>query len=186
MWAYLYGVTVSLANPIVRLTNLPWTFDASIALSGIIGGTTQMFFTFRFYRISRHAALAVPAWLAALARVGISGAVTVIALKEPSILELRARYDALVYAALGVSAAVDIWNSAVLCYYLKTRRSDGGTRGAVNSIVLWSIETGLATTASAVAVLVCWTTMPDNYIWLGLFFVYSKRSCHSSSPQHTV
>jgi hypothetical protein len=179
IWAYLYNLTVSHMGDVNHVSFLPWTFDVSLALSGIIGGTTQAFFTYRVYRISRQMWLACPAWIASVGRAVISVVLTVVSIQGGTLAQLRAKYDVVVYIALVVSVSVDIWNSAALCYYLKSKKTDQTTSGVVNSIVLWSIETGLATTVAAVLVLVCWSAMPNNGLWLCFFFIYSKRKTPS-------
>jgi Na+-translocating ferredoxin:NAD+ oxidoreductase RnfE subunit len=102
-------------------------------------------------------------------------ALTVVALRGGDLSQLRERYNVLVYVALGASVALDVWNCAALCWNLGRAGRQAKERGVMNAIMLWAIETGLATTAAAAVVLVCWVVWPSNGLWLCFFFIYSKR-----------
>jgi hypothetical protein len=186
IWAYLYRQTVIHFGDVHHITDLPWSFDVSLALSGLIGGTTQAFATYRVYRLSGgRLLLAIPAWTAALGRVAISFTLMTIILRGQTLYQIQTKYSGVVYASLSLSAALDLYNSAALCWYLRKAGGMGNgaemnpsTKGAVWSIALWAVETGLATTTGAFLVLICWATMPGNGLWLCFFFVYSKSQFH--------
>ncbi|KAJ7645010.1 hypothetical protein B0H17DRAFT_458712 [Mycena rosella] len=83
---------------------------------------------------------------------------------------------------LSLSASVDILITACLCYFLqKIRRRTASTTMAhvVDTITLYTLENGSLTCLTTTASLVCWLTMPNNLVFLGLHFVISKLYANS-------
>ncbi|TCD64938.1 hypothetical protein EIP91_003435 [Steccherinum ochraceum] len=73
------------------------------------------------------------------------------------------------------AAVVDIMITTALIFYLKRSRTGfSGMDVIINSITLYTVETGLITSVTTVASLICWISMPHNLIFLGLHFAISK------------
>jgi hypothetical protein len=101
----------------------------------------QVFYTWRIYSVSKKAWLVGPVFLAELFRLGMCVTITALAWHEGNLPAFRAHYDYIVYITLVSSAAVsdnssfhqshvltprkiDLWNTSVLCFYLRSRRSN--------------------------------------------------------------
>jgi len=83
---------------------------------------------------------------------------------------------------LTLSAAVDVFITASLCYFLqKMRRRTASTLMAnvVNTITLYTLENGLLTCVATGASLICWLTMPRNLVFMGLHFIIGKLYANS-------
>ncbi|KAJ6496314.1 hypothetical protein C8R45DRAFT_985577 [Mycena sanguinolenta] len=83
---------------------------------------------------------------------------------------------------LTLSATVDIIITAWLCYFLqKMRRRTASSPMAhvVNTLTLYTLENGLVTCLTTTASLICWLTMKQNLIFLGLHFVIGKLYANS-------
>ncbi|KAJ7844894.1 hypothetical protein B0H14DRAFT_2775773 [Mycena olivaceomarginata] len=83
---------------------------------------------------------------------------------------------------LSLSASVDIMITGWLCYFLqKMRRRTASNPMAhvVNTLTLYTLENGFLTCVTTTASLICWLTMPDNLVFLGLHFVIGKLYANS-------
>jgi hypothetical protein len=77
---------------------------------------------------------------------------------------------------LVVGAATDVIIASSLILYLIFQRLDGPSSVAplIDRLVGWNIRTGAVTSAAALAMLICFETMPNNLVWLGLYTFLSK------------
>ncbi|KAJ7839531.1 hypothetical protein B0H14DRAFT_1066840 [Mycena olivaceomarginata] len=70
-----------------------------------------------------------------------------------------------------ISAANDFTITATLVANLISHRSHIHKRTVplVDKLVVWTIETGMLTSITAIVVMVCFVTMKDNLVWLGVY-----------------
>jgi len=83
---------------------------------------------------------------------------------------------------LSLSAAVDILITGVLCYFLQKmckRATCNSMAHVVNTMTLYTIENGALTCFTTTATLICWLTMRNNLVFLGVHFVISKLYANS-------
>ncbi|KAJ7175127.1 hypothetical protein C8R43DRAFT_976016 [Mycena crocata] len=83
---------------------------------------------------------------------------------------------------LSLSASVDIIITAWMCYFLrKMRGRTASTTMAqvVDTLTLYTLENGFLTCVTATASLICWLTMPNNLVFLGLHFLMAKLYANS-------
>ncbi|KAI0689429.1 hypothetical protein BC835DRAFT_1529197 [Cytidiella melzeri] len=81
---------------------------------------------------------------------------------------------------LVISACVDFLITLSLVYYLSQSRTGFSNMDyIIDTIMLYAIENGLLTSISVLASLICWLTMPTNFIFLALHFVISKMYANS-------
>ncbi|KAJ7263496.1 hypothetical protein C8J57DRAFT_1470787 [Mycena rebaudengoi] len=80
-----------------------------------------------------------------------------------------------------IGAVNDLLTTATLVVYLYGQRTRAQRRTVllVDKIIVWSIETGMITTASAIATLACFISMPKNMIWLAVFIIASRLYSNS-------
>ncbi|KAJ7637441.1 hypothetical protein B0H17DRAFT_1217098 [Mycena rosella] len=84
--------------------------------------------------------------------------------------------------ALSLAASVDILIIACLCSFLrKIRQRSAFTLLAqvVDTLTLYTLENGVLTCLTTTASLICWVTIPENLIFLGLHFVIGKLYANS-------
>ncbi|KAG2154658.1 hypothetical protein DEU56DRAFT_373722 [Suillus clintonianus] len=92
---------------------------------------------------------------------------------------------------ISLSVFVDIMITAFMCYFLRKNRSMvTSTMRIIDTLTVWTIRNGSVTSVAAVAALICWLTMPENRIFLGLHFVIAKLYAISllatlNARQHT-
>ncbi|THH01927.1 hypothetical protein EW026_g854 [Hermanssonia centrifuga] len=81
---------------------------------------------------------------------------------------------------LGAAVALDVFITFGLSYYLRQSKSGFSSMNEIiDSLVLYTVETGMATCVTTIVSLICWVAMPNNLIFLGLHFTISKLYANS-------
>ncbi|KAK0216440.1 hypothetical protein EDD85DRAFT_962418 [Armillaria nabsnona] len=81
---------------------------------------------------------------------------------------------------LALSSAVDILITGSLFGLLRTSRSDAeNLKAVIDSLILYTFETGSLTCAATIIDMICWITMSSNLIFMGLHFVIGKLYANS-------
>ncbi|KAI0366593.1 hypothetical protein BV20DRAFT_951811 [Pilatotrama ljubarskyi] len=81
---------------------------------------------------------------------------------------------------LGSAAAADILIAVSMCYYLYNKRTGlKRTDSLVTTLMVYSINTGLATSVIGTICVIAFGAMPLNFIWLGFFWIMGK--CYVNS-----
>ncbi|KAI0750024.1 hypothetical protein C8Q80DRAFT_1269810 [Daedaleopsis nitida] len=76
---------------------------------------------------------------------------------------------------------VDFVIAVTLCYYLYKSRSmiSHRTNFMLNVLIRYTINTGLATSVIMLVCLVTYATMPNNFVYIGVYFTLSKLYLNS-------
>ncbi|KAJ7718438.1 hypothetical protein B0H16DRAFT_423118 [Mycena metata] len=192
VWALDFGHTIAISHLLYTLTvtqygdpaaldNPPKSLDAAILLSGLIGLLEQGWFTYRLYKFTQTLLLPLICATLALSRFAGSAGLFVLALTGTTIQKYLTRVMWLIEVVVVVGAAVDMILAVSLCYYLSFWRHGGFRRMSklVNQIMTWTLQTGGITTTGALALLVTFTTMKDNLVYLAFFFIMAKLFSNS-------
>ncbi|KAH7914072.1 hypothetical protein BJ138DRAFT_490193 [Hygrophoropsis aurantiaca] len=167
---------------------LPHAGDAVITLSGLIFFCVQSFFILRLLKLSKSKYLAV-ACLVLCAGFAISGEVIARnAFAMTSVERFTSTQYATIVACITAGVMCDIGVTAGLMYHLfKLRKAEfSRTTRTIDTLMLWTLETGLIPCVLTLASLTCfltmghnckkipWTRMMLNYtfipvIWIGLY-----------------
>jgi len=145
----------------------------------IITFIVQCFFSHRIYRLSQKLPLSILCFIFSLLR--FAGG---IGLSVESILDVPRTpngdfvftFSWLITSALAVGATADVLIAISMLYYL--RKLDSGsnlksTTAVLNRLVRWTLQTGLITSMTSVAVIICFQAMV-NMVWLGLYIILAK------------
>ncbi|KAF8151025.1 hypothetical protein B0H34DRAFT_160112 [Crassisporium funariophilum] len=82
----------------------------------------------------------------------------------------------ILYVSLGSSVIADGLVAASLCILLERSRTGfKSTDSLVNTLMFYSINTGLLTSVCAMACFVTFTIWPNEFVFIGVYFVLSKR-----------
>ncbi|KZS92346.1 hypothetical protein SISNIDRAFT_496008 [Sistotremastrum niveocremeum HHB9708] len=140
-----------------------WTFDVAVLLTSVIAFIIQMYFVWRAWIFTKAPVLAAFIFLLSLLCLGTGLACSA----ETFLLVDFAKfikYRWLVGLWLGSSAACDVLVAGSLCYTLwNSRTGFRTTDGILTRLIVWTLNTGLLTSAIAIVDTVCFTTM-DNLI----------------------
>ncbi|KAJ7851104.1 hypothetical protein B0H13DRAFT_2086311 [Mycena leptocephala] len=178
----LYVYTIShYAHPERLVGPLPVSLKTSVLLAGVIVVCVQGFFSFRIYAFSGKLHACIPIWVMVFLRLLGSIIVFVTALRMPSLPHFEMQWEWLLTAVWSVGTTNDLIIATTLVVLLRNQHTDVHQRTAalVEKLILWSIETGILTSAYSITTLACFLTMKENFIWLA-FFVVGARVFSSS------
>jgi hypothetical protein len=86
----------------------------------------------------------------------------------------------ILYTALGGSVVADVMITVSLCILLGSIRTGfKPTDSLVNTLMLYTINTGLLTSVSAIACFVTFAIWPHAFVFIGFYFVLSKLYINS-------
>ncbi|EIW81148.1 hypothetical protein CONPUDRAFT_82187 [Coniophora puteana RWD-64-598 SS2] len=174
---YYYSVSNYL-NPVPLLLGKPaWSLVIQLAVGALVGTVVKVAFCVRVWRFSyRNWPLTIFLLFLTLAQMGLAVTFTVEAFNIPSLEKLT---DIRVVGSvdLGLAVANDVCIAAALCYYLQSMRR-AHTRSTADSLInrltLYAVNTGILTSACSLTTLVLYNLMPQNFIFIGFYFVLSK------------
>ncbi|KAJ7186957.1 hypothetical protein C8R46DRAFT_1058435 [Mycena filopes] len=159
----------------------PKTFDVSIFFSGVISACVQGFFSFRIYTLSRKMFIPIISWFLSFLRLVVGTAVFITAFRMTSLPKFEAQFGWLITTAASVGVANDLLITVTLVTILRKQRDEVQARTVplVDQLIVWTMETGLMTTVTSLATLLCFLTMKGNLIWGGIFVVVSRLYSNS-------
>ncbi|KAM5543088.1 hypothetical protein V8D89_003472 [Ganoderma adspersum] len=155
-------------TPLALLEGI-WSIQVQPLLAGLGVLVSQSFFARRVYIISpKYRVLVAVSLLLTLATFGFAVAGTVIAFK----LHVFTQYEHFYWidsAACACAVAADMLTTSVLIFTLRRNRTGfRRTDTIINSLVQYSINTGLLTGITNCLALVFAIARPDTFIWIGL------------------
>ncbi|KZT19411.1 hypothetical protein NEOLEDRAFT_968978 [Neolentinus lepideus HHB14362 ss-1] len=81
----------------------------------------------------------------------------------------------LFYLNFAAGTAGDLYVALVLCYFLHTSRTGfKRTDSLINTLIVYTVNTGLLTALDAAAGMITYIVMPDNLIFIGFYLNLSK------------
>ncbi|KAF5369558.1 hypothetical protein D9758_002559 [Tetrapyrgos nigripes] len=93
------------------------------------------------------------------------------------------KFDHLIWvvgAGIGSAAAADLMIAGSLCYYLsRTRTGFHRTDSLITLLIIYSLTTGLVTSLLDVIIVITFSLMPNNWVWLSVFWICGK--CYVNS-----
>ncbi|KAJ7213288.1 hypothetical protein C8J57DRAFT_1538836 [Mycena rebaudengoi] len=160
----------------------------------------KVFFAHRVLILSGSWIIPIICWFLSFLRMLSLVAVCAATITTPFIPEFKAKWDWLVLASIGISTTVDVVVAVALCVLLWQRRNRSGvqsTRQTIDSLMAWTINTGLITSAASIMMLIFFVTMA-NFAWLTMLLIIPRlfansmlaslnsRSKHRDGKSHLV
>ncbi|KAJ2913664.1 hypothetical protein MD484_g6764, partial [Candolleomyces efflorescens] len=101
-----------------------------------------------------------------------------------SFTEFKRRFTWIFTLGLSLSTAVDILITGCLFLLLQTNRTsskllNSDLNALIDSLIMYTFETGAMTCAATIVAMVLWVVMPHNLIFMGLHFVIGKFYANS-------
>ncbi|KAJ7500033.1 hypothetical protein FB451DRAFT_1207286 [Mycena latifolia] len=183
----IYYFTVVLAG-VPELEKAANTYSLSLTpvFETIITALVQGFFAYRIRLLSGRIHLSLVCWGLCLLRfiggMAIAAEGFLDIPREPDYFQLQDNYGWLITAALNVGAILDLLISASLCFYIRqlyTPYNLPRSEELIHRLVAWTIQTGLITSITSVAVVISFQTMKHNFIWLALYTFLAKLYSNS-------
>ncbi|KAF9263890.1 hypothetical protein L218DRAFT_295682 [Marasmius fiardii PR-910] len=173
----LYYAMISHSSDIGILLNsqAPWTGIFQILIGTVIGTIVKICFSLRVWRFSKHNVFVTFTIVLLVAAELALSIIYVIWEFRLGFFKYLPKTKGIGSLALGCGVVVDVAIAMVLWYYL--RRLKAGYQCATTVILrisIYAVSTGIVTSAVGLATLLCFYFMPDNFIFVGVFFLLSK------------
>ncbi|KAJ7881865.1 hypothetical protein B0H13DRAFT_2048889 [Mycena leptocephala] len=179
-WHAIYSATVTFYCQPQHLQNPPKSLEMTILFAALIYVLVQGFFANRVRVLSGRWLIPVICWALTILRITCNLAMMVIQWENPNVSTLQVKFRWLMAMALSLGVTVDIVITVSMCYWLwRIRRSNyEPTRKMVDTLLVWSVETGVATTVASVIFLVLFLSRKD-LSWFPFFLVQVKLYSNS-------
>ncbi|KAF8188744.1 hypothetical protein BJ912DRAFT_1143346 [Pholiota molesta] len=185
----MYRDTIVLYGEPQLLTRFQ-ALGSTTAIGGVITLLVQGFFAMRLFHVlpKPYSYVGIFCVLLSLVRCVAAFYLTSQALTLTSVTEYRDRMGSLITTLLVVGAAIDVIIAGSMLYYLAKKRNQGLQRIAsvIDRLIAYTIRTGLLTSIAAVAMLICFQTMPNNFIWLAIYTFLAKLYSNSLLSSYGV
>ncbi|KAJ6585253.1 hypothetical protein B0H19DRAFT_416733 [Mycena capillaripes] len=170
----LYAYTISDYTHPERIGGAaPKSLSVAPLLAGILVVCVQGFFSFRIYALTKN--VCIPAIIGAMTFLQLLGsaAATVTALRMASVISYEVQNEWLLLSNWSILTANDLIITGTLVTILIRQRTYAQKKTAllVDKLILWSIETGMLTSASGVIALICFVAMKDNFVYLAFYII---------------
>jgi len=183
----VYYFTVVLAGvPELEKAANSYSLSLTPVFETIITALVQGFFAYRIRLLSGRLHISVVCWgLCFLRFIGgmvMAAEAFVDIPREPDYFQLQDHYGWLITSALNVGVVVDILISASLCFYIRqlyTPYNLPKSEELIHRLIAWTIQTGLITSITSVAVVITFQTMKHNFVWLALYTFLAKLYSNS-------
>ncbi|ESK92422.1 hypothetical protein Moror_4553 [Moniliophthora roreri MCA 2997] len=181
IWGALWEYLVDFYGKPDLIDRISWTLAMSIVFTAILTFCTHCFFAHRILKLSKkNWWLTAPIFVLAVLRLTSASGTTAQMLKLQSFAKFRDEVHWLFTLGLALSCMVDILITGSLFFLLQTSRGDAGNLNVViDTLILYTFETGSITAAATIVSMICWIAMPTNLIFMGLHFVIGKLYANS-------
>ncbi|KAK0492940.1 hypothetical protein EDD18DRAFT_441936 [Armillaria luteobubalina] len=178
VWVSLWDMIISHYG---RLDIIPWSIAVTIVITAVLTFLVHCFFAYRIFMLSkRNWFLTCPILILAAFRLASACVTTSEMLRLKTYSSFKAEFRWVFTLGLALSSAVDILITGSLFGLLRTSRSDAeNLKAVIDSLILYTFETGSLTCAGTIIDMICWITMSSNLIFMGLHFVIGKLYANS-------
>lgn len=181
-WHFFYHYVIEEWGKSLAIVTQPiiWTLAVQVVVSALVGTIVKSCFAMRVWRFSgRNVWITAAIVLSTLVQLGFSFWFTVAGLELPSLADLDSIFTVAI-VALGLGVLTDVLTAAAISWYLrKLKTGYKNSDTLVNKLIAYAINTGLLTGVFSIATLVTYGTMPNNFIFISLYFVLSKLYANS-------
>ncbi|TFK32634.1 hypothetical protein BDQ12DRAFT_692231 [Crucibulum laeve] len=162
------------------LTVLVWSVLLEALFTGVNGAIVQTFFTLRVWRLSHKSIpLTGTILLLILSCVGCGTAWVIMSMQLHTYEELL-RISPLTITINALSTTVDVLIASSLCFMLhKARTGFKRSDTIINRLIVFVVNTGMLTTACAIASLISLVASPDTLIYATFYFCIGRLYSNS-------
>ncbi|KAJ3751410.1 hypothetical protein DFH05DRAFT_1387366 [Lentinula detonsa] len=167
---YHYGIS-NFSNPLTLIEGAQTWF---VLRGSVVGAIVKIAFALRVWRFSQR-----NFWITGLIMIltlgGLSLAlVFVFRFMLPDVFSV-VKLRVLGTTSLGVGVLTDVITASSLCYFLnKLRTGYRQSDSLVSTLIKYAINTGALTSVVSITTVILYNIMPNNLIFIGVFFILSK------------
>ncbi|KAF7373883.1 Saposin B-type domain-containing protein [Mycena sanguinolenta] len=156
----IYAITVTYYGQLQHLQTPPHSLEMTIFFHGCIILVVQSFFANRVRVFSGKWLIPVICWTMTALRVVATFAMMGIEWMQPNIQTLQIKFRWLLTASISLGMTIDTVITLSMCYWLwQVRHSRfGRTKTVINTLLVWTVETGVATCVSGAMFLILVTS----------------------------
>jgi len=167
-----------------HIDHLPWSIAFTVVVTAIQTFLAHCFFAQKILRSSNNNwYITGPILVLAMLRLLAASVSTVEMVRLQKYSAFTLKYPGWIFTSgLSLSAGTDVIITGWLYYFLREMRGRMGSTimiKLIDTLTLYTLETGALTSLATIASLVCWLTMPRNLVFLGLHFVIGKLYANS-------
>ncbi|KAJ8072566.1 hypothetical protein PM082_016125 [Marasmius tenuissimus] len=177
-----YVMTIVSWSDFRVLDSPPKTLSTAIFFAALSTPLIQSFLAWRIKGMAGSWTLTLMCWLMSLARMAMALISFVQGIKMTSLQECLREWGWSIIATIVIGAANDVVITLSLIWVLTQRRSataSKSTLAVIDTLILWTLETGLLTSVAGVLMMIVLLVMPHNFIWLAVFTFLAKLYSNS-------
>ncbi|EAU80494.2 hypothetical protein CC1G_11849 [Coprinopsis cinerea okayama7 len=175
----LYTVAVTRNDTVLAFPGL----GVALLIGGLVTMLVQCFFARRLWKLLPRPYNLIGLLCVVLAIVRAIGSTFLAtkAITSKDVTSFQLNWNWLVTALLSLGAFLDLAIAASMLSFLMVQRNDrlGQFGQLMDRLVAYTIRTGLFTSVTAVVVLICFQTMPGNFIWIATYAFLAKLYSNS-------
>ncbi|KAJ6536387.1 hypothetical protein B0H19DRAFT_1183343 [Mycena capillaripes] len=178
-WHALYSQTVTFYGQPGYISSPPYSEELTILFAAILYAVVQAFFANRARTLSKNwQIMAVATSLSVLRFIATMSVLALLLQYRRVSILLEWRW--LVSTALALGLSVDILITSFMCYFLQKLRSSESerTRTMVETLIIWSIESTILTSATSIMQIILFLTRTD-LVWSFFFIIQTKLFSNS-------
>ncbi|KAJ8088594.1 hypothetical protein PM082_013837 [Marasmius tenuissimus] len=178
----IYVVTVVYGTDRQIFSSPPKTLSTAIFFGALSNPLIQTFFAWRIKGVAGAWTLTLICWTMSFARIVIGLVSFVEALKMASLQKFLTDWRWSILATIVIGVMNDVLIALSLIWALIQRRGATASKDTVvviDTLILWTLETGLLTSMGEILMMILFLTMPDNFVWLSVFAFVAKLYSNS-------
>ncbi|KAF9043806.1 hypothetical protein BDZ89DRAFT_216968 [Hymenopellis radicata] len=180
LWNYIVqNYTVSADN---QFDLVPAPIPIGVYLTSICTFSAHCFYAHRIFMLCPHRRwwLVLPILVLAVARMASAFGTASQMIKLGSFQAVKDRYNWMFSLGLALSSTIDILITvSFLKLFISNRSKCVSFEPVIDSLILYSIETGAITCVTTISVLICWLCLNNSLVFLGLHFTIAKLYANS-------
>ncbi|KAF8212837.1 hypothetical protein K438DRAFT_1957427 [Mycena galopus ATCC 62051] len=160
----------------------PRSLCASTLFSGLTAASVQAFFSYRIYSFNKKVYIPSVIWFMAFLHLSGRIVIFITSLRTPSLNVYVTQWEWLITTNWIISVVSDVVITTTLVVILHRQRSDimrRKTAALVDKLILWTIETGMLTSASSILMLAFFVGMKSNYVWIAFYAITTRLFSNS-------
>ncbi|KAH7915881.1 hypothetical protein BJ138DRAFT_823463 [Hygrophoropsis aurantiaca] len=171
--AVLWRNTISDPGP---FTIFSYTGDMVIALTFIVSFGAQLFFLLRLRKFSGSKLLPLLCLPLSVVFFACGIVINVNAFKIKSVVQFVDAQFVLITLTFVAGAVCDVAITLGMLYHLgRLRKTEfPSTSRVVDTLIFWTIESGLTTSLCNIVAALCFVLMRDNFVWMGAYEVLAS------------
>ncbi|KIM38230.1 hypothetical protein M413DRAFT_248258 [Hebeloma cylindrosporum] len=181
IWSALWSYFINDYGDVEVIDDIQWSLAMTILVTAMLTFLVHLFFAHRIFMLSkRNYLIGAPIVLLAFLRLLSASVTTGEMLSLGTFSRFKHDIRWIFTSGLALSTAVDVLITGCLFALLQSSRTGATNLDAIiDTLICYSFETGALTCAGTVVSMLCWLTMPNNLIFMGLHFVIGKLYANS-------